>query len=85
MWRLMALNKSHGLAKPIQLQPKFTATRMVKAYLIDLKKTGVYGPRVPSVIAHFVTAGIERAIQAGVIKPRRKPPTDADLVDDDEE
>jgi hypothetical protein len=57
---------------------------MVLAYLNDLEKTGVYGPRVSAVIAYFVSTGIERAIAAGIIKPRNEPPSDSALPPPDD-
>jgi hypothetical protein len=75
----VALNKSSKRTRPPQVQPKFTASRMVMAYLNDLTKTELYGPAVSNVIEHFVSVGIERAIAAGVIKPRTEPTSEAAL------
>ena len=69
--------------KPKAFQPKFTATRMVMAYLNDLRKTGLYGTKVSSVIAYLVTIGIERLIKDGILKRRDHPPADSDLTEDD--
>ena len=48
----------------------FRLTPILRAYLDDLSKLGVYGKNRSEVVRRFVENGIKDAIEKGVIAPR---------------
>ena len=54
-------------------QERFTANRLIRAYLEDLVQTGLYGRSPGEAAERLVSQGIERLIEKGVLS--RKPVT----------
>jgi hypothetical protein len=73
-----------ALKKSLSPQKKYKATKLIMAYIKDLRGTGLFGNSDAEVAGRMVAMSIERLIQEKTIV-RRQPELEPESDDDDEE
>lgn len=64
---------------PVRIRP------ITRAYLQDLKETGAYGTSMADIMRRFTENGIRRALEAGVIVPKKLRDVGETVSEDEED